>query len=174
AVQSQKGEITLFLDPNKYFIPVQGTLRGDVLLEDGRKIWREETFEVEESKLINDIWMPFQLTIRVRTSIRPDFISVTNIVITEMEQGKVTKKDVTFHFPEGTEVTDAIKGVSYKTDANGKPIESTIQPLYGLDPSHVKLPEPPKRKINIVFIVAGILLIVTALYLQFRKRRNKD
>jgi hypothetical protein len=54
-VQSQKGEITLFLDPNKYFMPVQGTLRGDVLLDDGRKIWREETFEVEESKLINDI-----------------------------------------------------------------------------------------------------------------------
>jgi LPXTG-motif cell wall-anchored protein len=90
----------------------------------------------------------------------------------EMEQGKVTKGDVTMKFPIGTEVTDAIQGISYKTDVDGEPIESTIQPLYGLDPSQVKLPEPPKRKINIVFIVAGSLLIITALYLYFKKRRN--
>jgi LPXTG-motif cell wall-anchored protein len=90
----------------------------------------------------------------------------------EIEYDKVTPNDITLLFPENTTVTDAIKGVSYKTDANGEPIESTIQPLYGLDPSQVKLPEPPKRKINIVFIVAGILFIVTALYIHFKKRRT--
>jgi LPXTG-motif cell wall-anchored protein len=92
--------------------------------------------------------------------------------VKDISFGKVSATDTDFKYPEGTDVVDAIKGVHYKTDANGEPIESTIEPLYGLDPSQVKLPEPPKRKINIVFIVAGILLIVTAIYLHFKKRKK--
>ncbi|MDR0704007.1 MAG: LPXTG cell wall anchor domain-containing protein [Planctomycetaceae bacterium] len=108
----------------------------------------------------------------LNTSLVPDTFSISKVNIHEIEYDKVTPNNITLLFPENTTVTDAIKGISYKTDANGEAIESTIEPLYGLDPSQVKLPEPPKRNINIIFIVAGIVLIVTALYLQFKKRRK--
>jgi hypothetical protein len=91
--------------------------------------------------------------------------------ISDIEFGTVTKKDVELLFPEGTEVVDAIRGISYKTDAKGNAIEATIEPLYGLDPAHVA--EIPVKKfglLNYVFAAAGLILIITALCLKFRKK----
>jgi LPXTG-motif cell wall-anchored protein len=90
-----------------------------------------------------------------------------------MEYGKVTKKDVTLTFPEGTEVTDAINGISCTTDANGNSIESTIEALYGLAPSQVKMPgQKPNRTWNYALIVLGLLMMGTGVYLYFDKRRR--
>jgi hypothetical protein len=171
---SGKGNISIVIDPEKNYMPVRGNIRGDITASNGNNVWWTVEFIVQQSELINDIWMPVLLKTIASGSIQSHTLPVATIKITEMEQGKVTKDDVTFQFPEGTEVTDAIKGVSYKTDANGELVESTIQPLYGLDPSQVKLPEPPKRKINIVFLVAGVLMIVTALYILVKIHRKSN
>jgi hypothetical protein len=171
SVVNCSGKRTLILYTDKDFLPINGHSRWDGFMASGDEWWWEENFNVEKNAEINGIWMPMQISESIERSDNPNFLAVDKIIVSEIEIGNVTESDVFLPFYEGTEVTDAIKGVSYKTDANGEPIESTIEPLHGLDPSQVKLPEPP---INIVFIVAGILLIVTALYLQFRKRRNKN
>jgi LPXTG-motif cell wall-anchored protein len=170
----QEGKLSIVLDPSKDYMPIRGSMRGDMVFEKDRKHWREEIFTVKESKLINGIWMPYKLETRISSANSPiNKISIIFSTITEMEQGKVTKEDVTMKFPESTEVTDAINGISYKTDVNGNPIESTIQPLYGLDPSKVKLPEKKHSKTaNYVLIVIGLLLIVLALYLMFKKNKK--
>jgi hypothetical protein len=172
------GEITIVIDPAKDYMPIRGSIRGELPLPDGRRPWWKENFTVKESVLKDGIWMPVSLeNVAGRASSRdslPKTFSVKEVKITELEHGNVTQSDVTVTFSEGTEVVDAINGISHKTDANGEPIESTIQPLYGLDPSHIKLPEPPKRKINIVFIIAGILLIATALYILVKTHRKSN
>jgi hypothetical protein len=172
---SGKGNIITVIDPEKNYMPVRGNIRGDITLSNGNSIWWMVEFIVQQSELKNnDIWMPVLLKTIASSNVQSHAVTVATFKITEMKQGKVTKSDVTFQFPEGTEVIDAIKGVSYKTDANGEPIESTIQALYGLDPSQVKLPELPKRKINIFFIVIGILMIVTALYVLVKVHRQSN
>ncbi|MDR2755319.1 MAG: hypothetical protein LBC20_06395 [Planctomycetaceae bacterium] len=162
----------LILDPEKGFMPIEGESRWNGSFKNGIKIYREEKFEVKESNLIDNVWMPLVLIESTHSSSAPEQICVSKIKIIEIEHGQLIDEDMAFKFPKDTRVTDAIKGIFYKTDVNGEPVESTIQPLYGLDPSQVKLPEPPKRKINVVFIVTGILLIVTALYIHFKKRRT--
>jgi hypothetical protein len=181
AIKVANNERSYILDPSKGFIPLSVKTKIDEVLDDApkwfpepRKFEMDIRLKVKESKLIDDIWMPIVFEIWERVSWIEGKINFFQMKVKDISFSKVSATDTDFKYPEGTDVVDAIKGVHYKTDANGEPIESTIEPLYGLDPSQVKLPEPPKRKINIVFIVAGILLIVTALYLQFRKRRNKN
>jgi LPXTG-motif cell wall-anchored protein len=171
---SYQGKRLLQLDPSKGFLPVRCEARWEATFDNNVTTWEEHNFIVNKSELIDNVWMPTEITQFFKSGFTPNNSTKIIMKILTMESSKVTKDDIVIKFPIGTEVTDAIQGISYKTNANGEPIESTIQPLYGLDPSQVKLPEPPKRKINIVFIVAGILLIVTALYLLLKKRRNKD
>ncbi|MDR0605140.1 MAG: hypothetical protein LBG80_12630, partial [Bacteroidales bacterium] len=172
AFHSGNGFYKLNLDFTKDFLPVLSEMRWDALDENNNRHWRYEKYEVEKSLKINDIWMPTQLTMTLQTTAAPELFSISKVNIHEIRYDQVTPQDVVLIFPEDTAVVDAINGISYKTDANGEPIESTIEPLYGLDPSHVKLPEPPKQKINIVFLVIGILMIVTALYILIKTHRK--
>jgi LPXTG-motif cell wall-anchored protein len=170
---SHNGKRTLKLDPEKGFMPMSGESRWDATIVAGRTNWEHYSFHVNESKLTGDVWMPTEITQLFKTGTTLNNSTKMTMKITDMEHGKVTKKDITIQFPEGTSVADAIDGISYKTDANGEPIESTIEPLYGLDPSQVKLPEKKHSKgANYVLIVIGILLIVTAIFLMFWKRRK--
>jgi hypothetical protein len=167
-----QGKKSLVLDPEKGFMPIRGELYWTGVIENGHKLFKDEKFTVEQSKLVNDVWMPTEIKITNKTERLQKIFSVATIKIVEMEQGKVTQAEVTPHFPEGTEVINIINGVSYKTDAHGEPIESTIEPLYGLDPSQVKLPEKKLGKANYVLFVTGLLLVVTAFYLMFRKNKK--
>jgi hypothetical protein len=172
-MEQYEGKRTLLLDPMKGFMPIDGEITW-YGVSGGYENWEETCFVVDESKQVGNTWMPTLMTLYFRTKVTENKFTLIKMKITDIEHGQVTEKDMVFKFPENTRVVDAIQGVSYKTDVNGEPIDSTIEPLYGLDPSQVKLPsEPPKRNINIVFIVAGILLILTSLYLQFKKRWNK-
>ena len=170
---SGTGKITLVLDPKLGFMPVRGIIRSDVLLGNGRNIWREERFEVQESHLVSNTWMPVLLKSYVRSSVsRNGRFAGTTTKVSDMRQGAVAKSDVVMVFPEGAEITDAIDGIGYHIDANGNPVQGTIQPLYGLDPSQVKMPQP-KSKIRPVLIVIGLALIFTALYMKYQERRKK-
>jgi hypothetical protein len=179
AIKVANNERSYLLDPSKGFMPVSVKTKIDELLDDDpkwfpepRKFKMDMRLEVKESKLVDGIWMPIAFEKWTQVSWVEGKINFFQTKVKDISFGKVSSTDTDFKYPEGTDIVDALKGVHYKTDANGEPIDSTIKPLHGLDPSQVKLPEPPKRNINIVFIVAGILLIVTALYLQFKKCRK--
>ncbi len=170
------GKITLVLDPSKNYMPESGIIRGDVTLQNGGTPWREEKFEVQESLLCGDVWMPTLIKTSLRTSAsRTGQFSVDTIRITEIDQGSVAKSDVTVKFPEGAEITDAVDGIAYDIDAQGNPVEATIQPLYGLDPSKVNLP-PSKvaSRARPVFIIAGLLLIGFALWKMYYDRKKRS
>ena len=166
------GKRTLLLDPDKNFMPVRGELRYDKKFFDGRLFWHEDSFYVEESLMVGHVWMPTKLKFVTQLSHPDDNFNIKKVIVTDISHGTVTKADVTLKFPEGTEVVDAINGISYKTDARGNPIESTIEPLYDFDPSHssMQLPEPPDRTLNWVLMVVGIVMIIVGLYIHLKKR----
>jgi hypothetical protein len=85
----------------------------------------------------------------------------------------VNKKDISITFPEGTYVVDSMSGIAYKTDANGEAIQSTIEPLYCLDPSKVQMPEEkPNRTWNDVLIILGLAMIGYSAYLQIKNEET--
>ncbi|GHT24367.1 hypothetical protein FACS189419_09290 [Planctomycetales bacterium] len=168
------GKRTFILDPEKGFLPVSSLCRYDGIYLRGSKTWREEKLIVEEAKLVSGIWMPIRLTFTTSADPVPEQFAEIEINVKDISFGTVTKKDVELQFPEGTEVVDAIEGIAYKTDANGKPIEATIEPLYGFDPKGVaEIPEKKYPVANYIFIGAGLLLIGVALYLIYKERKGK-
>jgi len=168
-ISGSVGKRALTLDPEKDFLPIKGHGRWDVLTASGEKWWWKETFVVERSGNCGGVWMPLDILESIEASDDP-YISVTKTSVSDVTVGNVKPSDVSMKFVEGTEVTDAINGIAYTTDANGEPIPSTIEPLHGLDPSQVKMPEPPKSKVNLVLMAIGIMMIVIGLYIHFKKR----
>ena len=163
---------TLMLAPDKGFMPVKGHYHHSMTFG-GVKGWREANFFVEESQPVSNVWMPVSLKIVSQSVAIPDKFSIKKVKISDMIHGNVTESDIFLEFPEGTEVTDAINGIAYKTDTKGEPIQSTIEPLYGLDPSHARLQVPkPDRTINWMLIAVGVVMILVALYMLLQKRRN--
>jgi len=149
-------------------------VRTSLKRDSGEEIWRERSFFVEESQLVSHVWMPTTLKTIAQSSALGDVFSTRKVKISDMSHGTVTESDVSLTFPEGTEVTDAIEGISYKTDASGNAIPSTMEYLYDFDPSHaaMPLPESKDRTVNYVLIVIGIVLILIALYMMLHQRRR--
>ena len=163
----------LTLDPEKGFMPLIEEYRWDAKFQNTND-WYEGGFFVEDSVLVGDVWMPVKVTSYFRTPSHQENEVLIKMNIAEMKQGQVSKSDMSLKFPEGTSVVDAINGIAYKTDARGNPIQSTIEPLYGLDPSQVKMPEPPKSTINMVLMTIGIVMILIGLYIAVMKRLRKS
>lgn len=170
-VKESKGTKVLTLDPEKDFLPVSIRSRFDETQSNGQKFWVEKNLQVENSKIIDGEWMPTAFTEESAASWVEGKINVFRVKIEEIKHGKVSDSDVALKFSEGTEVVDAINGIAYKTDASGNPIQSTIEPLYGLDPSQMKMPQP-KNKTRPILIVVGLFMIIAALYMQFQKRKK--
>ena len=169
-----EGYYNVVLDPEKNYFPISGSLRHDGKFTQLDKVvttFRSERFEVLESEQVGGVWMPVELYTFFTTSTNPEICNVNIAKIRQIQFGKVSPSDLKIKFPEGTSVVDVISGISYKVDASGKPIQSTIQPLDGLDPSQVKMPgSEPSRRINYIFMILGVGMIIVALYLQFKKR----
>jgi len=171
----QVGHKTLILDPQRNFMPVQIDAHWEELPEPPGHMFKTERYIIEESAKFGSIWVPTTLRYELLASSSLEGLEQVNVHtlrITNVEFGTVEQSDVEIIFPAGTEVVNAVEGVFYTTDARGEPIPSTIEYLYGLDPSHpsMQLPEPPSRGINIALIVIGIVLIAIGLYIHFRKR----
>ena len=167
------GEIELVLDPRRGFMPIRINTRWKY--SPPYNVNFAENVVVEESEEIGRVWFPTKL--RQETSFStfpPRHVTLAVLEITGIEFGTVTESDTEIKFPEGMEVVDAIKGISYTTDAKGEPIPETIEPLYGLDPSHANMSEQPKpdRTINVVLIVVGIVMVLIGLYMMFQNRRQ--
>jgi hypothetical protein len=174
----QVGRKTLILDPQKGFLPVQIDTFWEELPKLPGSLYRTDKYIVEESKKFDSFWVPivFRYEILESSSLEGlDQINVYSSTVSNVEFGTVKQSDVEIVFPEGTEVVDAINGISYKTDARGEPVESTIEPLYGLDPSQVNLPPQQKEKytiINYTLMAVGITMIVFALARMYRQRQG--
>ena len=71
------GTRQFILDPNKGFLPVQGTAHLETPKSNGALLWRSEEFLVEESRLVGDVWMPTKLKeqIRIRPPARTTLLS---------------------------------------------------------------------------------------------------
>jgi hypothetical protein len=174
-------ECTYILDPMKGFMPLSGKMRVDEILmftdDYGKPIkykpsGSEELFEVKDSVLVGDVWMPTLIEERSWASWIEGKINLYHTKVSNISHGNVSIEDVSLIYPKGTEVVDVIKGHSYIADADGNPIVSTIQPLYDLEPTS-KPPELPKKRSNIIFIAIGIFLILVTLYMLFVKRKAK-
>jgi hypothetical protein len=170
----QVGKKTFTIDVQKGFLPILVDVYWEELPKSSNSMYRMERYTVEESVKFGLAWMPTKLKYELlEASQIPNQVHVYTLQLVNVEFGTVKQSDVEIVFPEGTEVVDAINGITYKTDVRGSPIESTVEELYDLDPSQPQLPQPEKKRtVNYVLIVIGIIMIIMALYMMYRKRRN--
>lgn len=113
--EASSGKRILWLDPNKGYLPVKGLFEWQHS-PNGRRII--ERFEVNESMLVGDVWMPTSIKEHLLSSVH----NIFTIRITEIEQGSVTPEELEIEFLPNTLFVDAIKGISFVGDEKGNPI----------------------------------------------------
>ena len=112
------GKVSYVLDPLKGFLP--SSCNGLWKDAKGANYFKqyEVRFIVDESKLVNEVWMPTKL----RDAICPNGEKAKgNLFITKVnrvEIGRTTESDLQLSFPPGTEVQDRLKGVVFTAGAN--------------------------------------------------------
>lgn len=166
------GRFSVILDPKKGYFPIQGTLHFDGTFQQTEDTvatsYRRDFFEVRQSEEVQGIWMPTELYTFL--SVNPDRCNVNIANVSNIVFGKLQPTDLELKFPEGTEVFDAIQGITYKTDANGEPIEA----IY-VDTPHIEPPETkPDRKLNHIVMALGFSLIAVSLYCLYRRSRGTN
>ena len=166
---TKEGILSALLDPEKGYMPVRISIQQNFTL--GGNHWTESVVTVQESQLVRDMWMPMVLVKRTGSDVLQKQVTILTTTIDRIEQGNVTPADVKITFPEGCEITDAISGDAYTIGADGKPIESTIVPLYGTD--EISLP-PEKRSVTGYIITLISILLVACIfgYIHFRKKQR--
>ena len=162
-----EGKRVYILDPEKGFLPIEGDARWDRSLN---KDWRIERFRVEKSALVGDIWMPIEITSELAVGAGFGRGNVIKTKVNDIEYGSVVDADVELVFPEDTQIVDAIKGITYMTDAKGAPIQSTVEKLYDLDPSQAVTPEVEEAGTNYYLVIVGSVMIASALFFSVRKK----
>lgn len=161
------GKRLLWLDKAKGLMPI----RGDFEWKDDEGASRREIFEVLDSKLVETVWMPTEITEHITVGF-DDGTSIHNLItikVTEIEHGGVTSADLDLGFPRNTQFVDAIKGVFYKGDEHGNPI-GPVMPVM----QQVPLEEPPKSfsRWSKIYLVVGSALVFAGL-LFFRRYNDK-
>ncbi len=161
-----------WLDPTKGFLPVKGEARWD----DGPESWRTERFTVEASRLVGDVWMPTNLKEFIGSSSsmvggRAGVINVWETTILKIEHGKVTAKDLIVDFPAGTEVVDAIEGVTYILGKDGNPVGKRESLMVGATRTRPELSENDKKGWPWLIVLNIVLLAVAALYYFIRRKK---
>ncbi len=120
SVDNPASKRVYLLDPRKEFLPIRYDARYESPPEDTSR-WRTEKFVVEESRLVDDVWMPTKLTETGFESLFPDTVAVWNTRVLRIEHGTVTPDDLMLPFAEGMEVIDAVQSIRYVADAQGNP-----------------------------------------------------
>lgn len=115
------GQQIYILDPRKGFLPICCDARYDDLSKDSPIKWRVKKFEVTESRLVDDVWMPVILTEKTFNSLAPEMIACYQTKVLRIEHGKVTHADIRVPFTEGMKIADTVEGVTYTADAQGRP-----------------------------------------------------
>ena len=123
------GKRVYVLDPRKAFLPIRCDSRWDEAAKRGGKPqWRIERFEVQESRLVGDVWLPTKLTneVAVAPSTVPDSISVCELKVLRIERGAVKPGDLFIPFTAGMQIRDGIEGVTYDVDAQGNAVAPKV------------------------------------------------
>ncbi len=118
--------------------------------------------------------MPTKLKEIVRASTGdPNRVAVYETEVHKIEAGTVRPKDLVIEFPEGTEVVDAIQGVTYKTDANGDPV-GTVEGLVGAKPT-AAVPYVAMSKSSrlgpVLFSLGSVIVLATVLAYFVRRAK---
>lgn len=160
------------LDPTKGLMPVHGKARWDRTLRDGRTDWRTEEFFVTESKLVGDTWMPIRLRELVGGGpLGVAKISVWETVAKAIVHGNVVPADLEIVTPPGTEIVDAIKGVTYVVGQEQEPTK--VESLIGTWDGRPVPPGPGWWRVTItIAITVGVLVALLLLLLQRRFRKS--
>jgi len=156
------------LNPRQGFLPVRGEGQWR-----GRGHWREETFQVRDARLVDDVWMPLDLHETVRASSgAPDTVNVYETRVLSIEHGQVTPQDLEVEFGERAYVADKTRGVKYFTDPAGKPVDSTVKPLFQPAPP----PRPSTSLTTLVLLGANGLAVVlyTVVRILASRRRARN
>ncbi len=115
------GKRVYLLDPRKGFLPIRCDARHDRQSQNGQKYWRVKKFIVEESRLVDDVWMPTKLTESSVWSRSPERIVVDKTTVSRIEHGTVTRADIRVPFTEGMKIADTVEGATYTADVQGRP-----------------------------------------------------
>jgi beta-lactamase regulating signal transducer with metallopeptidase domain len=115
------------LDPRKEFLPIAyeaGWSSPPTGVSEGA--WSKVKFEVQESRLIDNVWMPVKMLSKSLSSQKSLVITETTVV--RIESGKVKPADVMLPFSKGMRIADTMDGITYTADAQGNaadPIEDS-------------------------------------------------
>jgi beta-lactamase regulating signal transducer with metallopeptidase domain len=106
------------LDPQKGFLPIRFEARFDIpATKDGEGFWFEVKLEVQESRLVDNVWMPVKMETLSPSSQGIMVIRQTRVLRTAC--GSVTPADLLLPFTKGMQVADVIEGITYTADAQG-------------------------------------------------------
>ena len=122
-----------FLDPQKDFLPIRYQVKWEIPgTTNGKQNWSEMQFEVQESRLIDDIWTPVTMVSKC--------LSFNNILVVEetkilrMESGNVKPVDLLTPFSKGMQIADVIEAATYVIDAQGNPSNVKFDPNWSHKP----------------------------------------
>ena len=123
------GKEVLVLDPRRGFLPIRGYSRWDAP-RGTNGAWGVDRFVVKESRLVGNVWMPIEIIFSRALSAmpQPHTVAVWDIRVSRIEFGTVKPADLVVPFTKGMQIVDAIKGITYRADANGNP-SGKIVPL---------------------------------------------
>jgi len=129
------GKRVYVLDPQKGFLPIRCDSRwDDVTLRVGGPQWRIERLEVQESRLVGDVWLPTRLTNEVATPSAHKLHTVCELKVWRIEPGSVKPGDFFLSFTAGMQVRDTIEGVTYVADAQGNAVDPKFDPDWKCQP----------------------------------------
>ena len=118
-VVAHHGEKQVFiLDPQKGFLPIRFDARFDIpATKDRERFWYEVKFEVQESRLVDNVWMPVKM--RSQSLSYKDVLVIQETRVLRTESGSVKPADLVLPFTKGMRVADVILGITYTVDSQG-------------------------------------------------------
>jgi hypothetical protein len=166
------GTREFILDPSKGFLPIRGKGRWETdKFGDGKTHWRVEEFEVGDSQLVGDVWMPLHLKEIIVSSRRANACNVLETKVTKIEWGTVKPEDLEVAFSPGMRIVDAIKGDTYVVGENGEPTQ--VQPVVGREAQPLPAAPGPRRT-DWTYVLIGVGLLCAVLVAVLWKLRRKN
>ena len=117
------------LDPKKDFLPICFDMKNET--SDGEVVY-ETKFEVQESRLVDNVWMPVKMKKSIFVKERLANIIETNVL--RVESDSVKPSDLLLPFIEGMKITDTIESITYTANAEGGATEVKDAPNWKHDP----------------------------------------
>lgn len=129
----QDGKQVFILDLQKGFLPIGFDAGWEIPAAKGREgNWFKVKFEVQESRLHGNVWLPVKMITKSASSDKTLTIVETNLL--RIENGNVKPSDLLLPFTEGMQVADIVEGVTYTVDAQGNPADVKDAPNWKQDP----------------------------------------